>query len=194
VIKLVVALGNPGKEYQETRHNIAWMALDTISFNKELIWKNKFKGFYSTYKIKEQKIFFLKPQTYMNLSGESVAELTHFYKINVDEILIIHDEMDFSFGQLAFKIGGGLAGHNGLKSIVNNLGSEGFNRLRLGVSRSTNMSSADWVLSKFSQEEIKNLDKFLIFCAQAIEASLQQKVASIFNIYNKKSFNDDIRN
>ncbi len=152
MIKLIVALGNPGTEYLNTRHNIAWLVFDEYSPLGGSHWKSKFKGFYTELDIKGEKVYFLKPQTYMNLSGESVEPLKSFFKINADEILVIHDELDLPFGQIVFKKGGGLAGHNGLKSIAACLGTQEFLRLRVGIDRPVHGSVSSWVLSRFDDE------------------------------------------
>ena len=117
MIKLIVALGNPGSEYELTRHNIAWTLVDTHPDISSKMWKNKFKGEYTDFNIGSGKVYALKPQTFMNLSGESVGPLCQFFKIEPEEILVIQDELDLPFGQIHFKKDGGLAGHNGLKSM-----------------------------------------------------------------------------
>ncbi|MCY4523807.1 MAG: aminoacyl-tRNA hydrolase, partial [Halobacteriovoraceae bacterium] len=110
--KLIVALGNPGKKYESTRHNVAWQAFARLAFHSELTWKNKFKGVYADYLNHETKFIFLMPQTYMNLSGFSVQDCMNFFKISPQETLVVHDEVDIPYGVCAFKKGGGLAGHN----------------------------------------------------------------------------------
>jgi peptidyl-tRNA hydrolase, PTH1 family len=153
MFRLVVGLGNPGREYDETKHNIAWLLFKSYKPLQSAVWKNKFKGIYSDIDLKGQKVTFLLPQTYMNLSGESVQPLAAFYKIAPSEILVVHDELDIPFGQAHFKMGGGLAGHNGLKSIAQCLGTDQFARMRIGIGRPVHGSVSDWVLSGFSQED-----------------------------------------
>src|SRR5688500_1806458 len=111
MFQLVVGLGNPGSEYAHTKHNIAWMLLDSSPVFERAVWKSKFKGLYAEATFKHHKFYGLKPQTFMNLSGESVQPLCSFFKIEPSQILVIHDELDIPFGQVHFKIGGGLAGH-----------------------------------------------------------------------------------
>ncbi len=115
--RLVIGLGNPGVKYHHSRHNIGWDVFEELSFSNQLKWNEKFKGLYTVYNNGAEKIYFLKPQTFMNLSGESVQPLMAFFKIPIENILVIHDELDLPFGTIAFKKGGGLAGHNGLTSI-----------------------------------------------------------------------------
>jgi PTH1 family peptidyl-tRNA hydrolase len=173
MIKLVVALGNPGREYEFTRHNIGWLVMDEIGHCKSGIWKTKFKGEYTDASINGEKIFFLKPQTFMNLSGESVAALAKFFKIQVTEILVLQDELDLPFGQLAFKKGGGLAGHNGLKSMAKCLGSQDFHRLRIGIGRPLHGSVSDWVLSSFYDVSDTEVELVLNGSVKAVEDVLK---------------------
>jgi PTH1 family peptidyl-tRNA hydrolase len=153
MFRLVVGVGNPGNEYATTKHNIAWLLFDSHPVLRSANWKSKFKGEYCDVDFKGQKTTFLKPQTFMNLSGESVQPLAAFYKITPAEILVIHDELDIPFGQVHFKMGGGLAGHNGLKSIALSLGTDNFARMRVGIGRPVHGSVADWVLSGFPKEQ-----------------------------------------
>ena len=153
MFQLVVGLGNPGPEYANTRHNIAWLLMDQTPTFGNAIWKSKFKGLYAEALVKGQKLYGLKPQTFMNLSGESVQPMAAFFKIDPSKILVIHDELDLPFGQVHFKMGGGLAGHNGLKSMAACLGTDQFARMRVGIGRPVHGTVANWVLSPFSKEE-----------------------------------------
>ena len=181
MIKLVAFLGNYGKEYEKTRHNVAWYFEDSLPFAGKLSWQSKFKGeiasltplelaqWASETKICSKKdgspvlvpeeapphIYFLKPMTYMNLSGESIIEVANFYKILPEEILVIHDELELSPGFVSWKWSGGLGGHNGLRSTKAVLNTADFWRLRFGIGRPSNenIGVADWVLSRFSPEE-----------------------------------------
>ena len=184
--QLVVALGNPGKEYETTRHNIAWILIDQHPDLKNLNWKSKFKALYAETSISGEKIFFLKPQTYMNLSGESVQPFSQFYKINPQNILVIHDELDLPLGQAHFKMGGGLAGHNGLKSIAQTLGTDEFARLRVGIGRPQFGSVSDWVLSGFKGDEEIKLNKVIEKLAQPLMECVISGVTPVGNKWNKK--------
>ena len=161
MFQLVVGVGNPGPQYAETRHNIAWMFLDKSPLFSSCLWKSKFKGEYAESSIKGNKVYALKPQTYMNLSGESVQPLAAFFKISPAQILVIHDELDIPFGQVHFKMGGGLAGHNGLKSIAACLGTDQFARMRIGIGRPPLGDVAHWVLSPFAKDERTQLPLLL---------------------------------
>ena len=132
MFKLIVALGNPGPDYAKTRHNVGWMFLDSLSELNSAIWKNKFKGEYSEINFKSEKVYFLKPQTFMNLSGASVQSAMAFYKLKSEQVIVIHDDLDLVPGQIKVKLGGGAGGHNGLKSIDQSIGNN-YWRLRLGI-------------------------------------------------------------
>lgn len=156
---LICGLGNFGKEYEKTRHNAGFMAVDDLffSYGKSDFLK-KFDGLISDGEILGEKVIFAKPQTYMNLSGICVNQICKFYKIKPENVIILHDELDVKIGQIKVKQGGGNAGHNGLKSIDSYIGKDYF-RIRIGISRpeNENFEISDWVLSKFSQNEIFEL-------------------------------------
>lgn len=155
-MKLIVWLGNPGLKYDKTRHNIGFVMVDARAEQEWFLWKqeSKYKAEVAIWEKNGEKLLLCKPQTYMNLSGEAVAPLARFYKIEVKDILVVHDEIDFVTGRLALKLGGSAAGHNGLKSIIQKFGSADFYRLRIGVDRPAMSSQvADWVLSSFKPEE-----------------------------------------
>ena len=185
---LIVGLGNPGSEYERTRHNIAWSALESAPFSSGLAWKEKYKGLYASYSFRKGKGHFLKPQTYMNLSGESVQPCADFFKIPVENILVVHDELDLPFGTMAFKKGGGLAGHNGLKSISQRLGSRDFLRLRLGIGRPDHGNVASYVLSSFSSDEKIVLDDFLSGGGEAIDCFMNEGFQKAAKAFSKKSY------
>jgi PTH1 family peptidyl-tRNA hydrolase len=188
MIKLVVALGNPGQEYEFTRHNIAWLICDETKYAKDGFWKQKYKGEYTDFNVNGEKAFMLKPLTYMNLSGESVIQLTNFFKIKPQEILVVQDELDLPFGQIAFKKGGGLAGHNGLKSIAKCLGTQDFMRMRIGIGRPPKGSVSSWVLSSFY--DVKDEDLGIVFkcSAEALEYALEHGFQKASQKYSKKNF------
>ena len=190
MIKLIVALGNPGMEYELTRHNIAWTLIDTHPDLQSNMWKTKFKGEYTDFNGPSGKIYILKPLTYMNLSGESVQPLCQFFKINIEEILVIQDELDLAFGQIHFKKGGGLAGHNGLKSISSTMGSQEFYRMRIGIGRPERGSVSSWVLSKFPVSQNIELEIVMRQANEALNFLLKEGFKKASNTYNKKNFLD----
>ena len=155
-MKLIVWLGNPGLKYDKTRHNIGFVMVDARAEQEWFLWKqeSKYKAEVAIWEKNGEKLVLCKPQTYINLSGEAVAPLARFYKIEAKDILVVHDEIDFVTGRLALKLGGSAAGHNGLKNIIQKFGSADFYRLRIGVDRPAVSSQvADWVLSSFKPEE-----------------------------------------
>ena len=190
MIKLIVALGNPGMEYELTRHNIAWTLIDTHPDLQSNMWKTKFKGEYTDFNGPSGKIYILKPLTYLNLSGESVQPLCQFFKINIEEILVIQDELDLAFGQIHFKKGGGLAGHNGLKSISSTMGSQEFYRMRIGIGRPERGSVSSWVLSKFPVSQNIELEIVMRQANEALNFLLKEGFKKASNTYNKKNFLD----
>lgn len=178
MIKLVAFLGNYGKEYEKTRHNVAWQFEDSLPFAAKLSWQKKFKGNFAVVEPEllagwcaesgilskkdgsavivppeMEKIYFLKPETYMNLSGESIIEICGFYKIKPEETLVVHDELELPLGTVSLKWSGGLGGHNGLRSTRQVFGTADFWRLRFGLTKPVGRDIADYVLGKFTGDE-----------------------------------------
>lgn len=160
---LLVGLGNPGLEHARERHNIGFMALDAIADQHGFsTWKEKHKGLYAEGKIGTNKVFLLKPQTYMNLSGESIQPFAAFYKIPPENIFIFHDELDVAEAVIKVKKGGGTAGHNGLKSTSNRLGTDDYYRVRMGIGHPGSKSRVNGhVLGNFKEEDHQWLDPLL---------------------------------
>lgn len=184
--RLIVGLGNPGSKYAYTRHNIGWDTFEELSFANELKWNEKFKGHYAVFNHGGEKIYFLKPQTFMNLSGESVQPLMSFFKIPLENILVVHDELDLPFGTIAFKKGGGLAGHNGLKSIAACLGTQDFKRVRVGIGRPVHGDVSNWVLSGYTGEDKDFFRPYLKGTAAALEDYIKTGFDKAASIYSKK--------
>jgi peptidyl-tRNA hydrolase, PTH1 family len=153
---LVVGLGNPGREYEHTRHNAGWLVVDEVGRRHGGSWRSKFSGSLAEVRVGEQRLALLKPETYMNESGRSVSAAARFFKVRAESILVVHDDVDLEAGRLQARRGGGLAGHNGLRSLAQDLGTQDFLRLRIGVGRPGRGDPrpvADWVLSPFAAEE-----------------------------------------
>ena len=153
---LVVGLGNPGREYRRTRHNVGWMVVDELARRYGGSWRAKFNGKLAEIRVDGHRVALLKPETYMNESGRSVSAAARFYKLEPDAVLVVHDEGDFDLGRLQARKGGGLAGHNGLRSIAQHLKSPEFMRLRIGVGRPGRGDPrplADYVLSNFEPSD-----------------------------------------
>ncbi|MCE1195265.1 aminoacyl-tRNA hydrolase [bacterium] len=153
MIRLYAFLGNYGKEYSGNRHNVAWQFLEALPFAGNLSWERKFKGKVASRELEGGRVWFLKPETYMNNSGESVGELMRFYRLEPAEVLAVHDELEMAFGAFGFKFSGGLGGHNGLRSMEKHLGTRDFARLRFGIGRPAHDDVAGYVLSDFSGAE-----------------------------------------
>ena len=167
---LVVGLGNPGREYARHRHNVGSMVVDELARRHGVSWRSKFNADLAELRLDEHKVALLKPQTYMNDSGRAVAAAARFFKVEPDAILVVHDEIDFEPGRLQARAGGGLAGHNGLRSIAGALRSQDFLRLRVGVGRpgrGDRRTPADYVLSNFTPEE--DPDGLVARAADAVE-------------------------
>jgi PTH1 family peptidyl-tRNA hydrolase len=152
---LVVGLGNPGREYASTRHNVGFLVADELARRHDGSWRSKFSGDLADVRLGGARVGLLKPQTYMNESGRSVAAAARFYKVDPAELLAVHDEVDLELGRMQARSGGGLAGHNGLRSLAAALGTPEFLRLRVGVGRPERGDArpvADWVLSPFEPD------------------------------------------
>jgi len=164
---LIVGLGNPGKEYTETRHNAGFMAVDEIIRRYDLPAPlSKYKGQFTKGEIAGEKVFLLKPDTFMNRSGISVAEVVKFYKIPLSEVLVIHDELDFPVGKLRIKKGGGAGGHNGLKSLDSHIGKD-YRRLRVGIDHPGDKDKVhSYVLQKFKKSEREQIDHLIALIAE----------------------------
>ena len=153
---LVVGLGNPGREYERTRHNVGWLVVDELARRHGGSWRSKFSGSLAEVRVDGSKLALLKPETYMNESGRSAAAAARFFKVPAESLLVVHDDVDLEPGRLQARRGGGLAGHNGLRSLGQHLGTQDFLRLRIGVGRPGRGDPRpvkDWVLSPFAPEE-----------------------------------------
>ena len=180
-MKLVVGLGNPGKEYENTRHNIGFMALDHYLLDEGF----KQKGNYLLLEkiINGEKVLFLKPLTFMNESGIAVRRVVDFYHIDIKDVLVIYDDMDFEVGSYKLKLSGSSAGHNGIKSIISHLGTEDFNRLRIGISKSDG-DTINYVLGRFSKEDYAKICDVFNISDKIIEDFASMEFDKIMSKYN----------
>ncbi len=184
---LVAGLGNPGKQYEMTRHNIGFEVIDYMADQYGVsVKKLKFKGLYAEVNISGEKVILLKPQTYMNLSGESIREFASFYKIPTENIIVINDDIYLDSGTVRIRKSGSAGGHNGLKSIIYQLCSDAFPRIRLGVNTPNRKEAdlADFVLARFSKEEIPLLEDAIIRAKKAVEEIVSKNIESAMNKYN----------
>lgn len=168
---LVAGLGNPGREYARTRHNVGWMVVDELARRLGASFRSKFSGRLSEIRIGEQRIALLEPETYMNESGRSIVAAARFFKLDPGSLLVVHDDVDLEPGRLQARLGGGLAGHNGLRSIAQSLGSQEFLRLRIGVGRpgrGDRRPVSDYVLSPFEEEV--DVNGLVASAADAVES------------------------
>ena len=183
-MKLIVGLGNPGQEYENTRHNIGFIILDT--YLGKVKWKSKNSAFYYETNINGEKHLFLKPLTFMNLSGQAVRSYIDYYNIATEDILIIHDDLDLPIGTIRLKQDSSAGGHNGIKSIISHLGTQNFKRLKIGISNNKSMDTKDYVLGKFTKEEITILNKILEDTHNIIEDFSKMSFIDLMSKYNKR--------
>jgi len=191
-MKLIVGLGNPGKEYENTRHNAGFMVVEKIRFDLNFPdWQssNRFKAFVSEGQIAEEKIILVQPQTFMNLSGQSVFLLANFYKIGPEDIWVIHDDLDLELGRMKISFGehsGG--GHKGIESIIDSLGSKKFPRFRIGISTSEKeigtLDSSAFVLQKFNKDEKKIINEVIAKVKDSVILAAEKGLEAAMNKYN----------
>src|SRR5919201_5978170 len=172
---LVVGLGNPGREYERTRHNAGWLVLEELARRRGGSWRTKFSGSLAEVRLGDARLALLKPETYMNESGRSVGAGARFFKVEPEQLLVVHDDVDLEPARLQARRGGGLAGHNRLRSLAQHLGSQDFLRLRIGVGRpgrGNPRSVSDWVLSRFEPEE--DVEALVARSADAVETIVNE--------------------
>lgn len=188
-MKLVAGLGNPGKEYASTKHNLGFLAVDEIAVRAGIdLTKKKFRGSYGEGFLSGEKLILLKPETYMNRSGEAVSEAAVFYNISPPDIIIIHDEMDLPSGTVRVKAGGGSAGHNGIRSIIDRLGNPEFVRIRIGIGKPGEKSKgASHVLSKFGSGESDSVKTSVGMAADAVIELIENGLERTMNKFNVRS-------
>lgn len=186
-MKLIIGLGNPGSQYENTRHNIGFMVIDSFAekYNASFSLETKFKGMISNVIINGEKAILLKPMTYMNLSGESIIKVMQFYKIDPSDILVISDDLDSRLGRVRIRDKGSAGGHNGLKSLVNHIKTEEYKRIKVGIDRSDVIPVVDWVLKKFNADELEAIapaiDKASIAIEEFIKGTPFMKIASLYS-------------
>ena len=186
-MKLIVGLGNPGKEYEKTRHNIGFITIDKFASKLGVeITKDKFNGLYSDTIIDGEKVIRLKPQSYINLSGEVIRKYIDFFKIDINDILIIHDDLDLPVGTYKIKQQGSSGGHNGLKNIELHLGTQEYKRIKIGISNNKLIDTKDYVLGKLSKEETLEIDQVIDIVLNILDDYFKIDFNSLMNKYNHK--------
>lgn len=179
--KLLIGLGNPGDKYKLNRHNVGFMVIDSLAAHLNVsVNQNKFHGHYTQAEFMHKKIFLLKPQTYMNLSGSSVQECAHFFKIEPKDIIVFYDEIDLECGRIKVKVGGSHNGHNGVKSLDSHLGLD-YTRVRFGVDRQEFGDAADYVLSNFSQPQLLKVEDVTRSIIANLKLLLDDKLSEFMN-------------
>ena len=187
-MKLIVGLGNPGKEYENTRHNIGFRFLDHFAEKQGIsINNNKFNGEYIKTKLFGQDVILLKPLSYMNLSGEVVIEFVQYFKIDIQDVLIISDDLDLYVGNYKLKAKGSAGGHNGLKSIEHYFHTQEYKRLKIGISNNKLISTKDYVLGKFSEEEEETLDSLYPTIDEILSKFITDDFHTLVSRYNTKN-------
>lgn len=183
---LIVGLGNPENEYANTRHNMGFDTINEIAKKYNInVTKSKFKGLYETGIIEGQKVILLKPQTYMNLSGDSIIEAMDYYNIDIDDLIIIYDDMDTEKGKIRLRKKGGPGSHNGMKSVVNNLQTDEFTRIRIGIGQPEFKNDMiNYVIGKVSVEEQKELHEGVIKAVNAVEEIIKNGIDIAMNKFN----------
>ncbi|MGV1022185.1 aminoacyl-tRNA hydrolase [Clostridium perfringens] len=181
---LIVGLGNPGKQYEQTRHNIGFDVIDYMANKYNIdVNREKFKGICGEGFIENKKVILLKPLTYMNLSGESIRELANFYKLEDDEIIVVYDDISLDIGRLRIREKGSAGGHNGIKSIIQNLGGDKFPRVKVGVGQ-TKDNLVNHVLGKFSKEDREHIEKVIPVVSDAIVEIVKNDAKESMNKFN----------
>jgi PTH1 family peptidyl-tRNA hydrolase len=182
---LLVGLGNPGRKYEETRHNVGFMAVDRFADRYRIgLTQQKFHGRYGSGLVGQTSLALLEPETYMNVSGKAVAAATQFFRLDPDDIIVVHDDIDLDLGKVKVKRGGGHGGHNGLRDIIARLGSRDFIRIRIGVGRPEHGDVTNWVLSRFRDDQRTELEHALDLAADAVEVLLKDGLEAAQNEIN----------
>lgn len=186
---VVVGLGNPGKDYANTRHNVGFNTIDQIANRNNInVNKIKFKSVYGEGTIGNEKVLLVKPQTYMNNSGITVKDIVEYYKVPIENIIVIVDDIDIEFSSVRIRMKGSAGSHNGLKSIISHLQDQNFPRVRIGIGKKhENQDLAKFVLSRFPKEEQEAMDSSFVIAAEAVETIIKEGINNAMNQYNIKT-------
>lgn len=185
-MKLIVGLGNPGREYEKTRHNAGFCVMDELAkLCHTTIEQKKFNALIGTTQIKGEQVLLMKPQTYMNASGEAVIQAMNFYKIDAKDLLVIHDDLDIPVGKLRIRTQGSSGGQKGMQSIMNHVHTQEIARIRVGIDKNPLIPVVDYVLGKIPKEELKDYENSIQKAAEAAYMSVTHSIADVMNRYNK---------
>ena len=186
-MKLIIGLGNPGKKYADTRHNVGFMVIDKLAskWGISLTAEKKFKGYIGTAHLNGEKIMLLKPTTYMNLSGESIGAVMDFYNLDDEDILVIYDDLDMESGKIRGRVKGSAGGHNGIKSTILHLASQEFKRLKIGIGKPVHGKVTDFVLGCFTEDELIDIMPAIDKATRACEQWLEMDFLHVINGLNQ---------
>ncbi len=188
-MKMIVGLGNPGKEYAKTRHNVGFMVIDSyIEKNHIDALKEKFNGLYTKVFLDNECFILLKPMSYMNLSGTVIKQYADYFHIKPADILVIHDDLDLPLGKIKIKFKGSSGGHNGIKNIIENLHTEIFSRFKIGISKNKNILYIDYVVGKFNSNELEIINKILAFSSEIIDDFIKNDIEKVMSKYNGEEY------
>lgn len=189
----IVGLGNPGEKYRFTRHNIGFLVLDAIADKYSATFRGGFEADYSVVDIFGKRCYLVKPQTYMNLSGKAVSEISDYFDIPKEHTVVIHDDLDIEFGRLKVKVGGSSGGHKGINSIISCFSIENFIRVKMGIGKPISGDVSSFVLSDFNKEEKSVLEDFIELGMNATLSILERDVKYAMNLYNNKKITQEVQ-
>lgn len=191
-MKAIVGLGNPGKKYETTRHNVGFLVIDELAKHLNIIsYQKKFNAHYALVEYQGEKTILIKPQTYMNLSGEAVFSFLNYYKIDIKDVLVISDDVDLPVGMVRIRPFGGAGGQKGLANIIDRVQSNQFPRMRIGIGKHEHMDTADYVLGKFSQSDIPHIIKAVNLAKEASLLFIRENIEATMNTYNNQQTHEE---
>lgn len=186
-MKIVVGLGNPGKEYENTKHNVGFLTIDILAEKLNVkVNKIKFKALIGETRIANEKVILVKPQTYMNLSGQTVSEIANFYKIDAQDLIVIYDDIDIPIGTLRIRKNGSAGTHNGMRSIIGEYANDNFPRIRIGIGGERKGDLANYVISGFKKDDIKTVENTIENAAEAVVCIIEHDISTAMQNYNTK--------
>lgn len=186
-MKIIVGLGNPGREYSETRHNVGFMTIDELAGRWKIVnWRSRHEALVGEHRIGDEQLLLVKPQTFMNLSGNAVGAVANWYKVKVEDIIVINDDLDLPTGRLRLRTKGGSGGHRGIESLLMQLGQDTFARVRIGIGRPPDgWQTADYVLGRFNSVESPLIEVSINKAADAVESIIKQGLDKAMNTFNR---------